>query len=156
MRERGLHRRPLQQAPHTKQPGTGGGAPTQRAGRAITSPRRQPARALTTLAELQKDPRNLPASRGLRGDIYMNGNNFVAAAQAYIEDFNEAPRPDLVLRAANALGSANRPAEASRTFAESTSASARCTAATKGLGSMTKSTCPLRTTCPAWKRTSVR
>lgn len=74
----------------------------------------QPARALTTLAELQKDPRNLPASRGLRGDIYMNGNNFVAAAQAYLDDFNEAPRPDLVLRAANALGAANRPAEASR------------------------------------------
>jgi putative PEP-CTERM system TPR-repeat lipoprotein len=78
----------------------------------------QPARALTTLAELQKDPRNLPASRGLRGDIYMSGNNFIAAAQASVEDVNETPRADLVLRAANALGAANRPTEASRLLTE--------------------------------------
>ena len=74
----------------------------------------QTQRALATLTELQRDPRNVPAALGLRGDIHMSTNNFPAAAQAYVEDLAQAPRSDLVMRAANAMAASNRPEEAGR------------------------------------------
>ncbi len=77
-----------------------------------------PDRALATLAELQRDARNLAASRGLKGDILMTSNRFGEAAQAYMDDLRTQPRPDLVLRAANALNAANRGADASRLLNE--------------------------------------
>ncbi len=77
-----------------------------------------PERALATLAELQRDTRNLAASRGLKGDILMTTNRFAEAAQAYMDDLRAQPRPDLVLRAANALNAANRSADASRLLSE--------------------------------------
>ena len=77
-----------------------------------------PDKALETLAELQKDSRNLPPTRGLRGDILMTTNRFRDAAQAYIEDLRGGPRSDLVLRAATALNAAGRPADASKVLGE--------------------------------------
>jgi putative PEP-CTERM system TPR-repeat lipoprotein len=77
-----------------------------------------PDRALATLAELQRDSRNLPATRGAKGDILMTTNRFAEAAQAYMDDLRAEPRPDLVLRAATAMNAAGRSADASRLLAE--------------------------------------
>jgi putative PEP-CTERM system TPR-repeat lipoprotein len=77
-----------------------------------------PDRALATLAELQRNERNLPATRGVKGDILMSANRFADAAQAYVEDLRVQPRPDIVLRAANAMNAAGRGADASRLLGE--------------------------------------
>jgi len=73
-----------------------------------------PDKALVTLAELQRDTRSLPGTRGLKGDILMSANRFAEAAQAYVNDVNETPRTDLVLRAVGAMNAGGRSAEATR------------------------------------------
>ena len=73
-----------------------------------------PDKALATLDELLRDPRNVPGTRGLKGDILMTTNRFADAAVAYVADLQTGARPDLVLRAFTALNSAGRAADAAR------------------------------------------
>lgn len=77
-----------------------------------------PEKALETLAELQRDPKNMAASRGLRGDIYMTANRYNEAAVAYVDDLRTASSTELVVRAAGALNAAGRTPEANKLLRE--------------------------------------
>ena len=73
-----------------------------------------PERALATLAELQRDSRNVTGTRGLKGDILLSTNRFAEAAQAYGEDLAEGATSDLVMRTVGALNAGGRPGDATR------------------------------------------
>jgi putative PEP-CTERM system TPR-repeat lipoprotein len=75
-------------------------------------------KALATLAELRQDPRNVPGTRGLRGDILMSANRHQEAAQAYIDEAKETPTADLVQRTVAALNAGGRQAESARLLRE--------------------------------------
>ncbi len=77
-----------------------------------------PEKALATLADLQRDTRSLPGTRGLKGDILMTANRFAEAAQAYVDDLNTAPRSDLMLRAVGAMNAGGRQSEATRLLSD--------------------------------------
>lgn len=74
--------------------------------------------AFATLAELQQDPRNLKATRGLKGDIFMTARRYADAAAAYRADFKEDPSAELMGRTANALSAAGQTAEAQSLLGE--------------------------------------
>jgi len=77
-----------------------------------------PEKALATLAELRQDPRNVPGTRGLKGDILMTANRPQEAVLAYIEESQASPTPDLVQRTVAALNAAGRPAESAKLLRE--------------------------------------
>ena len=73
-----------------------------------------PDKALETLAELQQDPKNAAALRGVKGDIYMAANRYREAAQAYVEDLRQASSTELVARAVAALTAGGQAPAASK------------------------------------------
>ena len=68
-----------------------------------------PDRTLALLDELAKDTRNLPALRGMRGNVLMTASKFSEAAAAYAGEYKIAPSGDLASRSGQAWGLAGKP-----------------------------------------------
>ena len=69
------------------------------------------AAALATAAELQKDPKNLPAALMLPGSIYEMGGKQDKAADAYVAAYHRQPSGPTAIAAATSLGRGKRLAE---------------------------------------------
>jgi Flp pilus assembly protein TadD len=92
--------------------------------------------ALAEVAALRRDPRNLPASLGLEGNLRASQGDQAGAADAYLAAFHAAPAADLALAAASAMDASGRAPQAATLLAGWVASHPDDVAAMQKLGAM--------------------